>query len=74
MFKEILHTEEIWILKDKRLKSSGNGKHMNKYERHFFLIFNFEKLAAFKNLLFIYFGVYNICRNKMYDKNSTEDK
>ena len=52
---EIFHIEGIWISKKKknRLKSCGNGKHVNKYKRQFFLIFTSEKLALKTYYLYI---------------------
>ena len=54
-------------------KISQNGKHVGKYKRHLshLLIFLKHSWLLKANIVIVYLGAYNMCRIKMYDKNST---
>lgn len=73
MSKEILQEEGIWW--QTKLKISRNGKNQGGYKKTFSILSAVRDNWPFKTKTEkMYHGIYNTCKSKMYDNNSTKNE
>lgn len=71
MLKEALQAEgQQYVDLHKRMKNARNGRQEGKYKT---VIFHVKNLKYQRKMKTKYYGICNICRNKMSNNSSTQD-